>query len=111
MAVSEALWLRPDPPPVVQVHWEEYPDMTDRTGCRERIGRAGLRLVGDFTLPDEAWWEHYYRPMEARLAEIRPRYEGDDVALAVLAECQSEIDVHREHSDSYGYQFFVLETA
>ncbi len=111
IALTEALWLTPDPPAAAVENWLEYPDMTNLDGCLERVARAGLQVLGHFTLPEEAWWEHYYGPMEARLAEIRPSYEGDEVALAVLTECQQEIDVYRAHSGSYGYEFFVVERA
>ncbi|MEM9408944.1 MAG: methyltransferase domain-containing protein, partial [Acidobacteriota bacterium] len=111
IACSEAVWLSDERPPEVVANWEEYPEMTDRLGCLERAARAGLRLVSDFTLPESAWLEHYYDPMERTLEGLRTRYAGDDVALSVLEECQFEIDVYRRYSDVYGYQFFVFETA
>jgi len=122
-AASEAVWLpaalghrgneKAVPgdhvPDVVLANWEEYPDLTDRAGCLERIDRAGYRLLGDFTLPEDVWWTHYYGPMEERIREVRDLYATNPEALAVVDNCQSEIDVYREHSDLFGYQFFVLE--
>lgn len=109
IACSEALWLTDERPAQAVQHWQEYPEMTDRAGCLERVARAGLRLVADFTLPEKAWLEHYYDPMERTLETLRERHAGDAAALSVLEECQSEIDVYRLHSDAYGYQFFILE--
>ena len=59
-------------------------------------------------LPEEAWFKHYYSPMEARLDELRSKYAGDAVAESVLQECADEIDFYRRYRDYYGYCFFVL---
>ena len=111
IACSEAVWLSDERPEEVVANWEEYPEMTDRQGCLERAARAGLSVKGDFTLPESAWLEYYYGPMERTLSELRPQYENDEVALSVLDECQFEIDVYRRNSHIYGYQFFVFEAS
>ena len=107
LAATEAVWLRSDPPKRVRACWEEYPDLVDLEASRERVRAAGYRLVGDFVLPPEAWTELYYDPMEERLRELAPRYEGQVEAQLVLDECQEEIDVFRQFSDYYSYAFFV----
>lgn len=106
-AFTEAVWLREDVPAGVRACWAEYPAMGDMAACRRLVTAAGYELAGDFVLPASAWWDDYYRPMERRISALRDRYQGDDVAEAVLAECQEEIDVYRRHGDCYGYGFFV----
>ena len=59
-------------------------------------------------LPEEAWWTHYYGPLERRLHAVEGRYAGDSVAQGVLDEIRLEIDVYRRHADTYGYLFLVL---
>ncbi|MBT8496189.1 MAG: class I SAM-dependent methyltransferase, partial [Deltaproteobacteria bacterium] len=73
------------------------------------IERAGLELVDHFTLPDEAWWDDFYGPMEARIDELRTTHEGDDEALAILDELAGEPKMHRQCAGFYGYQFFVAQ--
>ena len=68
----------------------------------------GCRSVGHFTLPDEAWWDDFYMPMERRIEELRGRYAGDAEALAVLDQLAQEPEMHRRHSDYYAYEFFVI---
>jgi SAM-dependent methyltransferase len=106
-AFTEAVWLRADVPDVVRALWAEYPAMVDVPATRERIGAAGFDLLGDFLLPEAAWWDDYYGPMAVRIDALTRRYRHDSVASAVLDECRHEIDVFREHSDCYGYAFFV----
>lgn len=111
IALTEAVWLKDNPPERVRLCWEEYPALTDMAGCQRRINRAGMRLIDSFVLPDEAWWEHYYAPMRARVTSIAPDFAGDPVADAVLRECREEIDVFEAYSAYYGYVFFVVEKA
>lgn len=109
LAFTDAVWLkRGKRPEAVEQLWQEYPDMQSLRARRPQIVDAGYRLLADFILPEEAWWDHYYTPMEKRIETLRPKYEDDAVAQAVLDECQLEIDVYRQHSEHYGYCFFIM---
>jgi len=66
-----------------------------------------MRAGHHFTLPDEAWWDDFYTPMEQRIEELRGTYATDTEALAVLDEISREPEVHRRYSDYYAYEFFV----
>ena len=74
IALTEAVWLTDSPPAVVRENWREYPAMADVESRRQTIRDLGFRLLGDFTLPEQAWWQHYYGPMEARLDRLQGRY-------------------------------------
>jgi len=71
------------------------------------IARCGFSLVGHFTLPDEAWWDDFYTPMQRRIAQLRGKYAADSEALAVLDQLAQEPEMHRLHSEYYAYEFFV----
>lgn len=111
LALTEAVWLSPDPPEIVRRCWAEYPVMADAGFNRTLARDCGYELLGDFVLPDEAWWDDYYGPQERRMAELRSRYAGDAVATGVLAECRDELDIHRRYSSHYGYLFLVMRQA
>lgn len=109
VAVSEAVWLRPDPPADCRAFWDAaYPAITDFAGYLERIDRAGYTPLGHFTMPTSAWWDEYYTLIEPRLPELRRKWSGDPSALEVIEESQAEIDLFRRYSDDYGYAFFVM---
>ncbi len=110
LCFTEAVWLRSDPPAEVREMWEkEYPAMTDVAGNLALIERVGgYDLRGHFTVPDTAWWDDFYTPMERRIAALRPKYAPDPAAGAVLDSIAGEIDLHRRFGDCYGYEFFVL---
>ena len=112
LALSEAVWLRPDPPDPVRRMWAEgYPEMGDLAACRALVRDCGYRLLGDFVLPERAWWDDYYAPMERRLAVLAPKYAGDPVAEAVLRADREELELYRSYAAYYGYAFFVMAVA
>ena len=105
---DELVWQEPNPPDEVAEFFREgYPAMTDRVGIERAVCEAGYGLVGGFTLPDAAWWDDYYTPLEAKLPSLKQKYAGDEEALGVVAMTESEIDMRRRYGRSYGYQFFV----
>jgi hypothetical protein len=75
--------------------------------CLNRARGAGYRVLEHFVLPESAWWDDYYGPMEARLGMLRARYQGDPTATAALADHQQEIDCYRRWSRHYGYLFVI----
>jgi hypothetical protein len=109
LALTEAVWLQPDAPGAVRRCWSaDYPGMGDIEACRRIVGEAGYALLGDFVLPERAWWEDYYGPMRERLAALAPRYAGDRAAQTVLRACREEIETYREFAAYYGYVFVVM---
>ena len=109
LAMTEAVRLKPDLPEPVRELWEEYPALTTIEANLEIIRKAGYRSIGHFLLPDRAWTDEFYDPMEKRIAELRKTHAGNDGALAVFAKCQNEIDIFRAYSGFYGYAFFVMK--
>ncbi len=112
IAFTELVWLRDDVPAAIAEWWRtSYPQIGDIAACRSLVNGSGYRVLGDFVLPESAWWVHYYEPMAQRLDALESRYAGDAVAEAVLRECRTEIDNYRRYSHCYGYLFLVARKA
>lgn len=109
VAVSEAVWLKNDPPKAARDFWTEYPDLTDVNGCIERAERAGYRVVDHFILPKSDWWTEYYTPMLERVAQLRP--DASASLNQILDEATHEADIHRRFGDWYSYVFFIMTRA
>jgi SAM-dependent methyltransferase len=108
LAFTDAVWRHENPPPEVRAYFDlDYPGMGWTVDILAAIERCGFELLGHFTLPDEAWWDDYYTPMQQRLQELRAKYTADSDALAVLDEIGREPELHRVHSKYYAYEFFV----
>jgi SAM-dependent methyltransferase len=108
LAFTDAIWRQANPPPPVRAAFEgDYPAMGWLEDDVAAIQAAGLDLVGHFTLPDAAWWEDFYTPMEARIAALRDQYAQDAEASAILDQLAEEPEMHRRYADFYAYEFFV----
>lgn len=108
---QEACWLKPDPPKEMEERWE-----FTGTGIRtveenlELIARCGYSVLGHFRLPDDAWWDIYFGPLDERIRVIRLRCSGDPALHGVLEKEQELVDLYRRYSGWYGSAFFVLQT-
>lgn len=108
LAFTDAVWRRKDPPPEVKASFDlDYPTMGWTEDVLAAIANGGFTTLGHFTLPDEAWWDDFYAPMERRIAELRPRYANNAEATSILDQIAQEPEMHRRFSDSYAYEFFV----
>ena len=108
LAFTELVWLDEHPSDeVAEFFGNEYPAMTSIKAINDAIRENGYDSIGDFTLPESAWWDDYYTPLEAKLGSLKQEYEGDEEALGVVAMSEAEIDIRRRFGQMYGYHFFV----
>ena len=105
--MTDAVWLKPDPPAELATFWADYPDMNDIENRRGILKGCGYDLLGDFVLPESAWWDDYYGPMNIRLKMLVDKYADDKTALSVINECFLEINLYEKYSDYYSYAFLV----
>lgn len=114
LGATELCWTGPETPaerPAEAVaFWaKEYPDMQDVTARLGSFTGAGLAVRAHFVLPDQAWWTHYYRPLERRQARLRRTLPPSPEAEAVFALEAQERALHRAWSRTYGYVFFIAQ--
>ena len=110
LAVTELVYIADNrPEAVVGFFEEEYPDIDSVEGNIELIRKEGFELITNFTLPESAWLDNYYLPMEKELPRLNKKYEGNETALGVFEGFRKEIDLYREYSEFYGYEFFVMQ--
>jgi ubiquinone/menaquinone biosynthesis C-methylase UbiE len=110
LAVTEATWLKDTRPEEIEDFWSEaYPQMAGIQANIEKIGRQGYRLVEQFTLPETAWWEGYYGPMQERIDQLRLKYLDNSDAQSQLNAEEEEIEMYRRYSACYGYVFYVAQ--
>lgn len=109
LAVSEMCWLRPDPPEECRSYLDRvYPDIATVEDTIAAMRGCGYEIVDHFTLPESAWWDEMYTPIEARLRAFRENYAGDPDKEELLDSVQMEIDMYRTYSSYYGYAFYLL---
>lgn len=108
LAVISELTLFADPLPVdVREFWAAaYPSAGSENENARRAASAGYEVLGMERLPQAAWWENYYGPLERRIKELRPT--ANTVMQNVIAETETEIDLFRRFGETYGYSFYLL---
>jgi hypothetical protein len=110
LAVTELVYIAPDPPAEVVEYFEgEYPDIKNIKGKIEIIKQEGFSLISNFTLPESAWLNNYYLPIEKELPHLKKKYQGNEIALAVFEDLKNEADFYKKYSKFYGYEFFVMQ--
>ncbi|MGH9462974.1 MAG: class I SAM-dependent methyltransferase [Vicinamibacteria bacterium] len=109
MVVTELCWLVDSPPEEARSFFQvAYPAMRSVAENTHIINKAGYSIIAVFLLPESAWWDDYYTPMEERISDLKRRYVSEPAILETLREEQKEIDLYRRYSNAYGYVFFIM---
>ena len=110
MVVSDADWFEPNPPAELVQWWESegyLPVSEDE--MKERVNRAGLRLVATYRLPEAGWWDNYHVPMLARIKDLRKTHGSNPDDTALLDSLEHEAEMYLKYKRYYGYTFFVMQ--
>jgi len=111
LAVTECSWLVDDPPAEIREFWQAaYPTMGSIPANCETVRRAGFEVLDAFPLPASAWWDDYYRPLLARVAQLEPEARDNEVLAGAIAEVHHEIELFERYGATYGYVFYVCRT-
>ncbi len=73
------------------------------------VAKCGYKIIEHFYLPEEAWWEEYYRPLEIRIKELSKKYSNDPDALEVLKIHQNEVDLVKASPKSFQSVFCIMQ--
>jgi hypothetical protein len=73
------------------------------------ITRSGYKQIAHFPLPEDAWWDLYYTPLEKRIKSLKIKYKDDPEALKYLDEEREEIDLFRKYNRWYGSVFYIMQ--
>ncbi|MGD9346874.1 MAG: methyltransferase domain-containing protein [Candidatus Aminicenantes bacterium] len=108
--VNEMTWLKPNPPKEILDYWKRmYPGITTIPNNLKIVAQCGYHVLDHFPLPEDAWLDEYYNPLERRLDLLRAKYKDDSEALKIIESDQEEIDLYRKYSEWYGYVFYVMQ--
>ncbi len=79
LALTEANLFAEKPSEEVLQFWQEcYPDIKTIPENEKNIKNAGYSVVESFKLPESAWTDDFYVPLENRLNEIEAGYSGNN---------------------------------
>ena len=75
----------------------------------EKIPSCGYKLINHFSLPKDAWWTEYYRPLEIRIKELYMKYRDNSEALKILKKHQDEIDLVKRNPKEHSSAFYIMQ--
>jgi len=110
LAVHEMAWLKENPPKEINDFWNQvYPDITTINDNLRIIEKCGYKIIGYFPLPENAWWDLYYTPLEKRLKDLRLKFKDNPKAMEMIEEEQMEINLFRKYNSWYGSVFYIMQ--
>ena len=110
--VSELSWFTTQPAQETKDYWIiNYPKIALEKTNVERAQAAGFDVLEVIRLPSKAWWDNYYTPLLKRMQQVRMNIglNAAEIMYEVLDDIDSEIELFSQHSDDYGYSFYILK--
>jgi len=106
---TEAVWFTDTPSPEVETFWQEvYPDIKREDEVCRILESEEFSNIKTFRLPDSAWRDDYYIPLEKKVLELKKQYSGAE-ENELFDHLMKEIEVFEKYSAEYGYSFFIAE--
>ena len=104
--------MQEKPPQEIFDYWQAcYPAITSIQENLEIIEHCGYKPIGHFALPDDAWWDEYYHPLEKRIQILQKKYKNNQKAIELLDSEILEQEMFRKYSKWYGYVFYIMQKA
>lgn len=105
LVFSDMVWRTETPSDDLRTYWaSEYPAMTRVPVRLAQARRFGFRVLGHFDMGREAM-DTYYRPLAARVAEMKQRLEG----TRVLDDLRAELNAYHTCDGAVSFEMFVLQ--
>ena len=110
MMISDCTWYTNSPSEECKNFFNEIsPDMPSVPEAEEMIRSEGYSLIGLFRLADTGWWNHFYKPLTARLGMLKEKFTDNSDAQCIIQGLEMEMDIHRKYSHEYGYTYFIMK--
>ncbi len=110
LVVTELIWIHDNPPQEAVEFWKnEYPSMQSDPECKALINKCGFRLIRDFLLPKEAWWDQYYMPLENKVIQLKKDFPNHQHIMELLQLVEMEIQIYKDFNKHFGYAFYIMK--
>ena len=110
LGIHEMAWIKDNPPKELWDFWQAvYPEINTVEGDLKIIEKCGYNLLGHFLLPEDAWWDLYYTPLEKQLKKVEAKYKDDPKVMEMIKGEYREIELFRKYNKWYGSVFYVMK--
>ena len=110
IAIHDMAYTRDDPPKELEDFWQStYPDIKTVSENIEIIKKSGYKVLGHFPLPDDAWWEFYYNPLQKRLKIFKEKFKDNPKGMEFIKFTELEMEMHKKYNKWYASVFYVMQ--
>ena len=74
-----------------------------------RIPQYGYRLADTVSLPVDAWWTEFYKPLEEKMDALFHKYRNSSDALKLLKQFQSEMYMVKKNPRNFRAAFYIMQ--
>lgn len=75
----------------------------------KQVEECGYKLLSNFIISVDDWWNEYYGPMEMRINEIKEKCSGDRNILGSLKIGQREVEFFKKYPKRCASIFIVMQ--
>jgi ubiquinone/menaquinone biosynthesis C-methylase UbiE len=87
------------------VHYQ----IEDAADAISQITKYGYLLVDTLSLPPDAWWTDFYKPLEEKMDTILQKYKNNPDALKLLKQYQREMESVKKNPCKFRTAFYILK--
>jgi len=74
-----------------------------------RIPQHGYKLADTVSLPEDAWWIEFYKPMEEKMDALLQKYRNSSDALKLLNKYKREIKMVKKNPRNFSAAFYIMK--
>jgi ubiquinone/menaquinone biosynthesis C-methylase UbiE len=110
LAIHEMAWIKKNPPKEIREYWDKvYPEIATIKDNIKIIEKCGYYLLDYFPLPEDAWWEFYYNPLQKRIKTLKKTYQNNPIGMELIEQAEQEIAMFKKYNKWYGSVFYIMK--
>ena len=74
-----------------------------------RIPQHGYKLTDTLSLPEDAWWTEFYKPIQEKMDNLLHKYGNSSDALKLLKQYKSEMDMVKKDPLKFRSAFYITK--
>jgi SAM-dependent methyltransferase len=74
-----------------------------------KIPYLGFRLIDTVSLPPDAWWTDFYKPLDEQMGTLRCKYANNSAALKLLEQLEDEMGKVNVNPSDFRSAFYILK--
>ena len=75
----------------------------------KKLPSYGFKLISTIPLPEDAWWDEYYKTLEIRITKLFNKYKNNPEAEKILESQQKEVNMVKPNPKAFASAFYILQ--